>query len=317
MLAKILNPKLLIALTIFAFFSACEKNNLVDQQADLLNQSALELRDGNSYGGAEGARCAELVFPVTVDFPDGTSTEAADHDALRTLLDDWKANNAGSTERPLIAYPHNVLLADGTVVTVNNDEELQAIFAECQPAGRGGHRKGGPGKGGPKVGGYGGQHCFSPVFPLYLVYPDGSVVEVADAAAMGSLIKEWIANNAGATERPEIQYPFEVELSDGTLVMVEGEEDLIALKETCRRTKQCFELVYPVEYLVPTGEILTVSSHADKCEVLRTWRLDNPDVEGKPELVFPLTVEYTDGTQEEISDKEALHAAKKSCKSGE
>ena len=312
MLAKILQSKLLIALTIFALFSACEKNELVDPESDLLGLTALELRDGGTYGAAGGARCAELVFPVTVDFPDGTSAEAADREALRGLMEAWKTNNPGTRERPLIAYPHNVVLADGTVVTINNEEALKAVFAECMPAGKG------KGRGGKHHGkGRGGQHCFTPVFPVNLAFPDGSVVEVVDAAAFEGLIKAWRASNPGATGRPEIQFPFQVELTDGTLVMIEGEEDLVAVKQSCRRIKPCFELVYPVQFLLPDGTTVEVGSHAEQCEVLRQWRLDNPGVSGKPELVFPVTITYTDGTQAEIADAEALHAAKASCRSGE
>ena len=314
MLAKILSSKLLIALTIFTLFSACEKNDLVDPEADLLGLTALELRDGNTYGSAGGGRCAELVFPVTVDFPDGTSAEAADREALRGLMEAWKTNNPGNRERPVIAYPHNVVLADGTVVTINNEEELKAIFAECMPAGKGKGR----GPGGKHHGkGRGAQHCFTPVFPVNLAYADGSVVEVADAAAFEALIKEWRSNNPGSTARPEIQFPFQVELTDGTLVMIESEEDLVAVKQSCRRVKPCFELVYPVSFLLPDGTTVEVGSHAEQCEALRQWRLDNPGVTGKPELVFPVTITYTDGTQAAIADAEALHTAKESCRSGE
>ncbi len=325
MLAKILNSKLLIALTIFAFFSACEKNDLVDQQADLLGLSELELRDGNTYGTTGNGQCAELVFPVTVDFPDGTSAEAADEAALHDLLDEWKTNNPGSTERPLIAYPHNVMLADGSVVTINNKEELQAIFAACMPAGghgkgKGrGHGQGGPeGRGqGPRGGDHGAQHCFTPVFPLNVVFPDGSVEAVADATAFETLLHTWRDNNPDATGRPEIELPFEVELADGTLVMVETEEDLIAIKQSCRKIEPCFELVYPVSFLLPTGETVDVTTHEEQHEVLRTWRLNNPGVEGRPELIFPVTIVYSDGTQAEIVDEAALHAAKETCRDGE
>ena len=74
-----------------------------------------------------------MVFPVTLEYPDGTTAEAEDRQALHQLLREWRMNNQGAEDRPSIAFPRDVMLEDGTVVTVNNEDELQALIDACNP----------------------------------------------------------------------------------------------------------------------------------------------------------------------------------------
>ena len=88
---------------------------------------------GDEPGCDFGTPCVQLVFPVNVEFPDGNTVEAEDRQALHQMLREWRMNNQGAEERPTIAFPHDVMLEDGSVVTVNTQEELQALLDECNP----------------------------------------------------------------------------------------------------------------------------------------------------------------------------------------
>ena len=67
-----------------------------------------------------------------MNFPDGTSEEVADRDAAKEAALAWKEANPDATERPAIAFPYNVELADGTIMPVGSEEELEALKNACE-----------------------------------------------------------------------------------------------------------------------------------------------------------------------------------------
>jgi hypothetical protein len=81
--------------------------------------------------GDHGQNCFKLNFPVSVTLPDSTVVAAADHDALHTILHNWRKNNPTSTVRPALVFPISVTLTDGTVKTVATKEELTALKDSC------------------------------------------------------------------------------------------------------------------------------------------------------------------------------------------
>jgi hypothetical protein len=83
--------------------------------------------------GQHGLSCFDIVFPITIKFPDGTTAEATDRLALRQLIRTWKTNNPDATERPQIVFPLTVKIdEDGSLVTVNNREELRRLKEGCE-----------------------------------------------------------------------------------------------------------------------------------------------------------------------------------------
>ncbi len=84
-------------------------------------------------GHGQHLKCFDIVFPITIAFPDGTTAEAADRQALRQLIRTWRENNPGATERPRIAFPLTVKMDDdGSLVTVNSREELRQLKEDCE-----------------------------------------------------------------------------------------------------------------------------------------------------------------------------------------
>lgn len=82
-------------------------------------------------GGNGGDRCFSLTFPVTIEFPDSTTTSVADRQEFKQAVRQWKADNPNSTDRPTLAFPITVELEDGTTQTVNDRTELQALKDTC------------------------------------------------------------------------------------------------------------------------------------------------------------------------------------------
>lgn len=173
--------------------------------------------------------------------------------------------------------------------------------------------------------GCGQRGCFEFVFPITVVFPDATEVEVEDYESLREAIHTWKTDNPDAAERPTFAFPIEVVSEDGDVISVEDEAALMKLRQRCRRNfgphrpghggNHCFRLVYPLDVAFPDGSTDTADGPHELQYLLRKWRHDNPDAEERPELVFPLKVKMKDGTEVEVDSKEALKELKESCSS--
>ena len=294
--------RITLLLTFFsvALFVACEK----DVNQDLIDEATAEeidLRDDveEPHGGPDGALgrpgCVRLIFPLTVDFPDGTSAEAATPQALRELLGEWKDDNPGAEERPRIAFPHDIELPDGAVVTVSEPVQLRRFIRRCL--------------GRPAL--YFPQPCFQLIFPVKVVFPDGSTFEAATRYALAVFVREWREAHPDLEGRPELVMPYQVRLRDGTLATIAEEGDLAQIAGDCRDERPappselCFKLVYPVTLVFPSGRSASAGSHEEMLILLETWRRLNPNATGRPTIAFPQEIEI-DGEVIEVASREEL-----------
>ncbi len=77
-------------------------------------------------------RCFKFNFPLTVLFPDGAKVTLENPMALHDTFKLWKKNHGQTDQRPTFEYPISVTMtADGTVETVENNEELKALKESC------------------------------------------------------------------------------------------------------------------------------------------------------------------------------------------
>lgn len=296
----------ILLLFVALLFASCEKDSILSENFTSTDTENFNRR-GPQGGPMNGNRdCFELVFPVTVEFPDGTTADAADKEALKDAVKAWKEANPDVEGRPQLVMPFDITLEDGTIVTIEDEETLQAIKEDCRPDGQGGH---------------GQRKCFTPVFPVTLNFPDGTSAEAADKESFKALLMAWKEANPDATERPSIAMPYDVEMKDGTVVTIESEEDLIALKEDCGEGydgphvgERCFTLNFPVTVNFPDGTTADAADKAALRQLRREWRQDNPDAEEKPSLAFPLEVTMSeDDTVVTVNSMEELIALKESC----
>ena len=92
-------------------------------------------RRGHKGHGKRCNPCFEIVFPLTIVFPDGATAEAADRMALKELAREWKSNNPDAEGRPEIQFPVTVEYEDGSTATANDKEELKALKEGCNTEG--------------------------------------------------------------------------------------------------------------------------------------------------------------------------------------
>ncbi len=217
---------LLMALMTIAFFSSCEKDSdLTASVVDIDNYVDSTMYDMQRDANCGRFGCYELVFPITLNFPDGTTADVDSYEDLRETLYAWKEANPEAGSRPELAFPIDLLTEDGEVVTVGSREELRELRLECRRDYWRNH--------GPRGHRNRPMFCFKPVFPLSLSFPDGTTVEAADRQEMKELLRIWKSENPDSEERPQLVFPIEVEYEDGTTATADSPEDIRALKAEC------------------------------------------------------------------------------------
>lgn len=237
MLKLVLNFSLLIALFSLTILTSCNNESTEDVTVEQTLDELLEDADTDVYTAIvmfnlqEGASvgpfgCFELVFPITIEFPDAATAEVNDYDELKAEIIAWKDANPDATDRPNFTYPIEVLSSDGELISVNSKDELKDLKKDCKnDFPKFGHHK------------YGkcSDPCFDIVFPLTISFPDGTSADAADRAELKALVRDWKEANPDATEKPEIVFPIQVEMEDdGTIVTVNDKDELKALKESCQ-----------------------------------------------------------------------------------
>ena len=162
--------------------------------------------------------------------------------------------------------------------------------------------------------------CFDLVFPITFDMPDGSTITVTSDDEDGwAEIKAWYETNPDAEEKPALQYPVEIIYEDETITINDDDEMRAAYRRCGDRDddkdRECFELVFPVTYIMPDGSTITVTSDdEDAWAVLRAWYEANPDAEEEPTLQYPVDILYADGTTQTINNDEEMRAAEEECR---
>jgi hypothetical protein len=82
--------------------------------------------------GNYGKPCFTLNYPISISFPNGTTTAFDSGKAMAEALRRWKKANPNATTRPVMVYPISVTLEDGSSVTVNSKEELRRLKEDCK-----------------------------------------------------------------------------------------------------------------------------------------------------------------------------------------
>ena len=118
---------------------------VLDEDGEIISVGSLdELKDlgrlcGRKFFRKNGPRghrnrakaCFKLVFPLSIAFADGTTSEAADRGELKRLVRAWFEANGRDADRPEVVFPVTVEYEDGSTAVANSKEELRALKEEC------------------------------------------------------------------------------------------------------------------------------------------------------------------------------------------
>ncbi len=212
-------------LVLCALLVSCNK----EDQTTTDEETVAEFANNTVYAMQQSAAlghqgCYELVFPIFIEYEDGTISEYNSYDELREGIMAWKEANPDAEARPQLQFPIEMISEDGELITVDDHQELRRIREACGRPFRPDHHR--PGQGGCNP-------CFQFVFPFNIEFPDGTIEEITSRQDLKQTIRAWKQANPDADERPQLVFPITVEMEDGTLVTVNSQEELIALREDC------------------------------------------------------------------------------------
>ena len=86
---------------------------------------------GHRWHRHRGTKCFTINFPLSIEYPDGTTEEVADRMALKMAARAWKEANPDAEDRPSFVFPIDVTLDDETVVSVASVDDLKALKDSC------------------------------------------------------------------------------------------------------------------------------------------------------------------------------------------
>ena len=163
-----------------------------------------------------------------------------------------------------------------------------------------------------------GFKCFELVLPATFVMPDGSSITVEDENSYMA-VRDWYANNLDSKEKPTLQYPVNIIYRDGDTQTINNNEEMGNTKADCRKWDDdkkdwgCFRLVYPITFIMQDGSAISMIDKEDWME-LKSWYEENPDIEEKPALQYPVNIIYRDGDTKTINNDEEMASAKEDCR---
>lgn len=257
---------------------------------------------GDKGNNDDKGRCFELVLPVTLTMPDDTKITVENKEDWQ-LIKEWYISHPDVKERPELNFPVKIKYKDGTFETINSDDEMKEAHENC------GGDKGDKGDKG---------RCFKLVLPVTYTMPDGTKIDV-ETKEDRALIKAWYEAHPDVKERPELNFPVDIEYRDGTIKTINSKEEMKKAKEDCKGDGQkgkCFSLVHPVTFIMPDGSEIPVESKEDRV-LIKAWYEAHPDVKEKPSLKFPVDIVYKDGTTKTINNEEDMKEAREDCKGKE
>lgn len=203
-------------------FTSCNDENIELTDVENFTDRAV---DGLQKGVVGKNFCLEFIFPISIEFVDGTTAEASDYENLHDTVKAWfEANEVEKSKenKPQLIFPIQILNQEGEVIDVADEDELKELKSECPRQGK--CKKGKGGK---------GFKCFSLVFPVSLTI-DGEVQTFEDRAALKTAVRAYKEEAGDDFERPTLVFPVTVEYEDESQVDVANEEELKALKEACK-----------------------------------------------------------------------------------
>jgi len=158
--------------------------------------------------------------------------------------------------------------------------------------------------------------CLELVYPVSYIMPDGSSVTGNDVEELKIAMAAWYDAHPDSEVKPSLQYPVNI-LFKGKNLSIANEAEMIKVKKICAgekdKAKPCFELVYPITYIMPDGTTVTGDNEKNLTKALKTWYEAHPDSQVKHTLQYPVDVVFK-GKTITINDEDGLKKLKSNCK---
>lgn len=288
-------------LTVFLFMgfvSSCNKDQKLTGTSSKNNQNSS--RTNLAKVNTDSIDCFQFIYPLTVNIPDSAGVLVHNDTELFDLFDEHFdiEDDDECYDDPILVYPVSVTLEDGSVEVVMDNDDLIELVESCFCD----HDDDDD-----------DEECFEILFPISILYPDGSTLVLNSIEEADSVYDAWVIVH-GDSIIPEIIFPINVELEDGSILIVNDDDEFGDLEDACEGDddEDCFDFVYPVTILNPDGTQLTVHDIDELEDAFDDW-FDNNGSNQEPTFAFPLNVIYEDGTTETVADLDELEEIEEDC----
>ncbi len=214
------NLILVLVLATGIFFSSCsEEETTPIENIENYTEDAVFIMQRNAKVGIRG--CFELVFPIDLVFPDGTTASVDSYSEMKTAIRTWKVDNPDAEDKPRLGYPLDIMTDEGEIITAESKEELVDATKGCVREYINSH---------PRL----NNSCYRVQFPTNIELPSGEIVTLEDREDLKRLLRRW--KNAYPTQaKPKLAFPLIVKIKEtDELVTVNSREELVELKRICR-----------------------------------------------------------------------------------
>ena len=274
---------------------ACQEDLIpsADPDTDVVNDLANQ---------SDSDDCFELVFPLEMELPDGTTETVDDYEALEALYEAYDDED----EEPNFVFPLLVIDENGEELSVT-EEELYELYEACE------------GMDDEDDDEDDDDHdcddedwlflleeeiCFDFIYPVTLTMPDGDELTFEDGETMAEEIYSWYEENPDEDGLPELQYPVELIFDEIDLAYTAtDDEELFEALEYCEEDDDegdCFEVVFPIEVVLPDGTIEEVHDEEALFELFEEYDDEDEEIE----IVFPISIMDEDGEIFEVNEEE-------------
>ncbi len=236
----------------------------------------------------DAEECFTLNFPLTVTDGNGNNTDVANENELFDFYD-----SLNDDDEPNFIYPISVTLTeDGSVVTINNDEEFDTLYEDCYDF--------------EDCGDFEESACFSLQYPIAATSAAGGVAINSDDDL------EDYFDNLGDDEDPQFTFPITIVFDDGTEQMVNNLEELEDEFDACYDDEididDCFTFNYPITLVKDDGSTSTVNSD-DEFETF----IDDLGNDEDFNFQYPFNVTLLDGTVQTVNNEDAFYQLFDDC----
>ncbi len=151
-------------------------------------------------------------------------------------------------------------------------------------------------------GGFGQDDCFEFVYPLTLIFPDGSEYLVQNIGHGIRVIRNYIRKHPGQPFEPTIKFPYEIIYKkDGKHEVIKDESDEQAALQNCQTTTndpligECYDLIFPITVHLPGDGTKQANSQGEYDEIIKEWEKSNPNATDSPTFELPYSVRLKNG----------------------
>ena len=320
-------PALMVLLMVSFLFISCNKDEVNDLTLDSTAPTdSPTTNDPSDPNDTEDSfsDCFAIVFPIEINFADGSMLSITSGQELETAIDNWFAAQGENAEEPTLTYPVSVILNGESIETlIQNEDELDDLLDACEDD-------------------YDLADCFTVTYPVQGTLADGTTLTVNNDEELLVVLDSF------DLEDLTLVYPINLTLDDGSSLVLQSDDDLEDALVECFGDDDececeddddeeeeedddedeecfddldftdCFTINYPISIMDPAENVYSANNDEELEDILDAIEDANEssgeDYEEDYKVVYPISVTLvTDGSTVTLNNDDETEALLESC----